>query len=413
MYWHIDTDAVSLIVIASIYVFSLQLVKAIPSEWEKPQNRRFLSCLHTGIVVTAIDIAASVVMEIPVAKFWYHFWMTLYFSAVELVIIEWFLYVVTLLYRREERGFSVIPKIVISIYIAYVLFVAANPWSGLIYSLGENNEYTRGAFFGLCIILFALYTLALFVLILVRYKKIPQKYPAFLMLMTPVILAVAIFLQLSFGGMLLILPAYMICLVLAFLFLQLRRTRNGLDLLQSLSKAAMTDKLTGLYNRTGMEAVVQRAWEEQRGCGAMVLIVDLDELKSINDSLGHTEGDHAIAAVASQLTRHFPSADAVIRYGGDEFLVFVSSVDDIGRMSESVQELGAELGRLVVGDDDTPIHCSVGAVFGVIGEDKFEDMCNRADSALYFVKRNGKNGCAIYPQFLYAGRAEEGCSVSD
>ena len=246
MYWHIDTDIVSLIVIVAIYMYYRQLP---PHDGVVLRNRRFLRCLEAGVAVTGIDIAASIIMEVSATRFLYHLLMTAYFVSIELVIVEWFQYVITILYERDEKGRRSVSHVVWTIYGVYALFNCLNPWTGFVYRLGPNNEYSRGPFFAAMLVLYTLYTLALFVLILVRWKKIPKGYPGGVLLATPVIIAAGIAAQLTMPGWLLIMPAYMVCLVLAFLFLQTMWARSSQTLMENLSKAAETDPLTGLYNR--------------------------------------------------------------------------------------------------------------------------------------------------------------------
>ena len=243
MYWHIDTDIVSVIVITAIYLCNRKLP---PQDGVARRNRRFLRCLETGIFVTIVDIAASIVMEVPTTRFLYHLLMTAYFVCIELVIVEWFLYVTTILYQENEKGCKTVSHVVRLTYGLYALFTCTNPWTGLVYSLGPNNEYSRGPIFFGMLALFAAYTVALFFLIIIRWKRIPQGYPGSVLILTPIILAVAIAVQLSVPGWLLIMPAYMICLVLAFLFLQTMRVKTSQALVESLSRVAETDRLTGL-----------------------------------------------------------------------------------------------------------------------------------------------------------------------
>lgn len=394
MFWHIDTDIVCLIVIAAVYVCNRKLPKP---EGSPIRNRRFSRCLELGIGITVIDIAASIIMEVPTTAFLYHLFMTAYFVCIELAIMEWFLYVLTLLYRDNEKAGKTVARVVVGTYLAYALFIILNPWTGLVYSLGPNNEYSRGPLFGVMLVLFASYTIALFALILIRWKHIPKEYPGGVLLATPIMITVAIAVQLSMPGWLLVMPAYMICLVLAFLFLQTLRVKSSQERMETLSKVAETDQLTGLLNRTGMEAMVHKTLSEAYGKGVLVMIVDIDDLKTINDTMGHPQGDRAIQMVAGQLKKHFRSGDTIVRYGGDEFLVFYTGSINEGQIHSSLQALESKLNELRIGDrGDVPLHGSIGAAYGIVGQDTFESLCSKADIALYHVKRSGKNGNALY-----------------
>lgn len=394
MFWHIDADIICIFVILSVYICSRKMPA---TDRASARNIRFSRCMEMGIGITVVDIIASVVMEVPVPALVYHLFMTAYFVCIELVIVEWFLYVLTILYPGDGSDRAPISRAVLAVYGVYAVFVCLNPWTELIYRLGPNNEYARGPFFAVMIVLFAIYTVVLFGLIIARWRFIPKEFPSWVLLMTPLIITVGIAVQLLVPGWLMIMPSYMICLMLAFLFLQSMRVISDQKLVEDLSKAAETDSLTGLFNRVGMEAMVQKTLDDAYGQRVLVLIMDIDDLKTINDTLGHQQGDRAIHQVAAQLRKHFRSGDTVVRYGGDEFLVFFTGSFSEEQMRESLRRLVAEISELRIGEDDAfPLHGSVGAAFGIVGRDTFETLCAQADIALYHVKRNGKNGFALY-----------------
>jgi len=94
---------------------------------------------------------------------------------------------------------------------------------------------------------------------------------------------------------------------------------------ETIRALALLDELTGLYNRRGFIALAEREWERSRAerRGALLAVFDLDDLKPINDTHGHAEGDAALTAVASVLRATFRGSDVVGRLGGDEFVAFV------------------------------------------------------------------------------------------
>lgn len=394
MYWHIDTDIISLIVISAIYFCN----RSITQQDEIPmRNRRFSNCLEIGIIVTLIDIAASIVMEIPTPHFLYHLMMTLYFLSIEFVIVIWFFYVLTIIYPNEEKNAKTIYKAVLIIYACYALFICSNLWNGLVYSLTSNNEYSRGPLFNVVVLAYIFYITALFILILLRRNHIPKTYPSWVLTATPIIIAIGIAVQLAVPGWLFTMPAYMFCLLMAFMFFQTSLVKKNREQFDNLSKAAETDKLTGLFNRSGMEMMVQKTLSESFGEGVVVLLADIDDLKIINDTMGHAEGDRSIQMTAAQLKRHFRASDTVVRYGGDEFLVFLTGALKEEQICSSLQSLVNELRELRIGrDNNVPMHGSIGAAYGEVGIDSFESLCAKADEALYYVKRHGKDGYALY-----------------
>lgn len=100
-----------------------------------------------------------------------------------------------------------------------------------------------------------------------------------------------------------------------------------LDHFDQFRELAMSDELTGLYNRRGFQTVSeQRIQLAKRNDAELALIyMDMNGLKSINDELGHTAGDQALKLLAETLTRHFRSSDVLARIGGDEFLLLAET----------------------------------------------------------------------------------------
>ncbi|MEG1774825.1 MAG: GGDEF domain-containing protein, partial [Oscillospiraceae bacterium] len=165
----------------------------------------------------------------------------------------------------------------------------------------------------------------------------------------------------------------------------------------SMLKQAETDGLTGLYNRTALEWQIRQALAIQQDELCAVAIIDLDDLKIVNDTLGHLQGDRAIQAVADTLRSYFSEHALVGRIGGDEFLVFLQCAKHPKKLQESMQALVCKLAALCVGEkEDYRLHGSIGIVISDIGDDDFETLYKKADTALYYVKRHGKNNYAFY-----------------
>lgn len=161
---------------------------------------------------------------------------------------------------------------------------------------------------------------------------------------------------------------------------------------KKLGHEATHDKLTGLYNRRGYEFLLQNVDMET----STLLIIDLDEFKSINDTHGHDVGDEVLKKAAKTIINSFRSQDYICRIGGDEFAVIMirsdSSMKDlIARKINMINE------KLSVSDenDNPPVSCSVGVAFGRIGLN-VSDMFKRADTALYETKKNGRCGVTFF-----------------
>lgn len=166
---------------------------------------------------------------------------------------------------------------------------------------------------------------------------------------------------------------------------------------QSLRRQAELDGLTGIYNRaTAVRLIGERLADPGSG-NCLLVLLDLDELKQINDTFGHGCGDRALQTIASTLSAHFRSTDIVARIGGDEFLAFLPGVSDTDALRPSLSELAAKFGRAVEGQPaQLRIRCSMGCAAGVAGRDTFELLYRHADTALYMVKRGSKNDYVFF-----------------
>ncbi len=155
------------------------------------------------------------------------------------------------------------------------------------------------------------------------------------------------------------------------------------------------DGMTGVYNKTATEELI--AGSLARGSGACALLIgDIDNLKTINDTLGHIQGDIAIKRVATLLHSQFRQTDIVGRIGGDEFAVFVSDITE-KRIRDTLVAFMRRLSSVRIGErGDFPVHSSIGVAVGTHGADTYRELFSRADKALYHVKRNGRDNFAFY-----------------
>mgnify|MGYP004459733339 FL=1 len=163
------------------------------------------------------------------------------------------------------------------------------------------------------------------------------------------------------------------------------------DLFEEVKAQAVTDGLTGLYNRRYFEEYlkkeVTRAMRQQQAFSIVGL--DLDHLKQINDKYGHAYGDLAIKTVANVLKKNARSIDTAARRGGEEFNVILPGVDSKGAM------IAAERIRKALESEklDTIGHitASIGVATFLEHSDNIEDILELTDQAMYQSKRNGRN----------------------
>lgn len=163
------------------------------------------------------------------------------------------------------------------------------------------------------------------------------------------------------------------------------------DLFLAVKQQAVTDSLTGLYNRRYFEESLKReVTRAQRQHQPFSIIgIDLDFLKKINDQYGHAYGDLAIKTVADVLKRNARSIDLPARMGGEEFNVLLPGIDSKGAMAAAERIRKAiELQELdIIGH----ITASIGVATFLEHSDNIEEILELTDQAMYQSKRNGRN----------------------
>lgn len=171
--------------------------------------------------------------------------------------------------------------------------------------------------------------------------------------------------------------------------------RSGDEAFRALS---LVDELTGLYNRRGFLTLAQQQLKLARRNHRelLLLFIDMDDFKEINDGFGHGEGDEALRTTAAILRRTFRDSDVVGRIGGDEFVVLAT---DSGTTSTQaiVERLRRELHhRNASGDHRYHLSCSVGAArFDPDAPPSIEELIAAADSMLYEQKRQKRRSTPV------------------
>ncbi|MDQ6682057.1 MAG: diguanylate cyclase [Chloroflexota bacterium] len=157
---------------------------------------------------------------------------------------------------------------------------------------------------------------------------------------------------------------------------------------------SVTDPLTGLFNRaqiyTTLEQEIRRTRRSERGF--CLLMVDLDGLKAINDTLGHHRGDEVLRALGLVIRRSIRAVDTAYRQGGDEFLVLLPETDYAGAyvVAEKIRA-GAEETALQFAGAEMPTSVSIGLVSHPEDGLTVEELLIAADRAMYQAKSLGKN----------------------
>ncbi len=166
---------------------------------------------------------------------------------------------------------------------------------------------------------------------------------------------------------------------------------------EQLAYQAFHDSLTGLANRTLFHDRVERALARaMRGGHVAVMFIDLDDFKTVNDSLGHSHGDALLSAIATRLQRATRGCDTVARLGGDEFAVLLEGMTSDGDADVVAERITSAL--------DTPVQlemrevlvsASIGVAHAHAGETT-DELLRNADVAMYHAKGRGKGGTTVF-----------------
>jgi two-component system cell cycle response regulator len=175
-----------------------------------------------------------------------------------------------------------------------------------------------------------------------------------------------------------------------------RYTERLRDNVQQSIEMAITDALTGLYNRRYMESHLSALVEQAaaRGKPLTALVLDIDYFKSINDTHGHDAGDDVLREFATRVRKSIRGIDLACRYGGEEFVIIMPETD------MAVATIVAERLRRRIASEAFPINQGVRSIevtisIGIATLDAADDnagkILKRADQALYRAKRDGRN----------------------
>lgn len=166
------------------------------------------------------------------------------------------------------------------------------------------------------------------------------------------------------------------------------------DAEERISHMAYFDHLTGLPNRALFMDRADQAIRLTRRTGKMVgiLFLDLDSFKTINDSMGHKEGDDLLKTIAMELAERIRNSDTVARFGGDEFLIMINNISIMEDMIKVADNIMGLFGKpFKVKEQEFYITASAGvAIFPIDGESA-EELIKNADIAMYNAKDKGKN----------------------
>lgn len=260
---------------------------------------------------------------------------------------------------------------------ALLLMLISLP-TGFVFSIDQQNLYHRGpGIMGIAGLNYGAMLASL--VVAVRNRRSLQTRTVMVLATFSLIPAVGAVLQLLFYGILAIWSSTALAVLVAYLFVEIQQVTR--------------DYLTGLYNRQQVDEWINYRIREYPKRGAFSLVmIDLDDLKAVNDTHGHEAGDRALKAFADLVSRSVKRRDVVARYAGDEFLVVLETGSP-----EHVRAVLARLSERVVAYnryEDEPFDLGFSAGWEVFDPERFptyQALLREADQWMYAEKRRGKS----------------------
>lgn len=157
---------------------------------------------------------------------------------------------------------------------------------------------------------------------------------------------------------------------------------------------AQSDSLTGTYNRTTTQKLIDNVLQLDVAHTHALVMVDVDDFKTLNDNYGHLFGDKVLVKLAQMIKNSFGETEIIGRMGGDEFVVFIPQVNRHGELLQLGTKLSEQLSSRLV--DGICVNCSMGMAVAPKDGSNFAKLYKNADKALYMAKSLGKNRCCIY-----------------
>lgn len=163
----------------------------------------------------------------------------------------------------------------------------------------------------------------------------------------------------------------------------------------ALKQQAERDLLSGMYNKITTQQLIQRRLLEHEESAAM-LLVDIDNFKRVNDTLGHAAGDELIHDLSSRMRLLFRRDDILGRIGGDEFIIYMSHVNEV-ITAEKAKSLCRHLATKISREEgEVIVSVTIGIAMMPRDGSDFDTLYRHADEALYYIKEHGKNGYEFY-----------------
>lgn len=266
-----------------------------------------------------------------------------------------------------------------SLHLIYILIIIIGQQSDAFFSIDADNIYHRGPMYWVPLVWTVTLILSSELIILLLRRKIESKHHIAMMLF-PVFPMIGIALQVGIYGLSMMLPATVISLLVMYMNMQNRHMS--------------IDYLTGVNNRRKLDEVLQeriKSCQDGSNCFGAIMI-DLNDFKMINDSLGHDTGDDALETTAKLLRSCVRADDMIARYGGDEFVIIIKT-RDIDKLRNTAGRIQSRI-RHFNNHSNKPYRLSFG--MGIALYDRSlhktpDDLMRQLDVLMYEHKRRIKS----------------------
>lgn len=191
-----------------------------------------------------------------------------------------------------------------------------------------------------------------------------------------------------------VIVVFIIFVISISVFYSLKSKERG----KVLEDKADTDLLTELYNKAATERKIKEYIDSNPDSRAMMFILDIDNFKKINDTMGHAFGDTLLKTLGKEIKTEFRTSDIIGRTGGDEFMVFLKDVTDNLIVEREANRITKFFHDFKAGGDYVKYSASASIGAAIFPDDakNFKDLYMAADQALYKAKKRGKNQLAFY-----------------
>lgn len=385
MTWNIAPEAISLVILAIIWVYSRN-----GSFLPTLKNRIFQWCLVVTFGAMLTNILSTIMIFYgDTFPLWLTWTVTMiYFVLTPLMGLAYFLYAVSIIYEKDQRlkriiQIGSIPGAV------YTVLITLNPFTKNIFDITADGGYVRGGLIPVTYLIFYAYCAASIVITMANYKKTDRKIRKILAAF-PVLAVLVIIVQQMYPSIILSGSAATCALLIIYLHIQ--------------NKQISLDYLTGLPNRRELldmlELVLKRPSEEE----FTLLVISLREFRNINNTCGQQQGDKFLQKFARFLCSIGPEG-RVYRFSGDEFaILFTEESDD--RIAYCVRAVSSRMEKpWHIGDYRFTLSTVMGVIRRSDVDSTVEYVINAIEYAVYQAK-SGKCGAVCYCNKEMLGKLE-------